>query len=145
MNRNYRFGFTGTRRGMTAAQKIALEDYLSEGDGEFHHGDCVGADSEAHDIANSFGYAIVIHPPRDYKLRAWCEVPDHMMRPEDTHFSRNRSIVHDTVALIAAPYEAEEQPRGGTWYTIKYARKMGKTVVLILPTGIINQSRLETT
>lgn len=124
---------------MSEAQQTALRGYLAGSSGEFHHGDCVGADAQAHDIADECGYGVIIHPPRDYKLRAWKEVPPHMMRAEDSHFSRNRSIVTETTALIATPFEAEEQDRGGTWYTIKYARKIGKTVVLIRPDGTIEQ------
>jgi hypothetical protein len=44
-------GFTGTRQGMTAEQKSALRNLLDGGAGDFHHGDCIGADSEAHGIA----------------------------------------------------------------------------------------------
>jgi len=136
---SYRFGFTGTRHGMTDAQKSALFSYLHGSSGEFHHGDCVGADSEAHDIANECGYCPIIHPPVDPSHRAWREVPAHLMRQEKTHFARNRDIVDETTALIATPFETTEQPKGGTWYTVRYARKQGKTVVLILPDGSIKQ------
>ena len=135
----YRFGFTGTRHGMTEAQKAALRGYLAGSTGEFHHGDCVGADAEAHDIADECGYGIIIHPPKDYAHRAWKEVPRHMMKSEDSYLSRNRAIVNSTISLIATPFEAEEQPKGGTWYTVRYARKAGKAVVLILPDGKIVQ------
>lgn len=136
----YRFGFTGTRHGMTEPQKSAMRQFLRGGLGELHHGDCIGADSQAHDIADECGYAIIIHPPKDYKLRAWRKVLLHMMRPENSHFARNRCIVDETVALIATPFDAEEQPKGGTWYTIRYARKRNKTVVLILSDGTIRQN-----
>ena len=59
---DYRFGFTGTQHGMTDAQKATLRDFLAAGSGEFHHGDCIGADSEAHDIADECGYSIVSAP-----------------------------------------------------------------------------------
>jgi hypothetical protein len=67
---------------MTDAQKAAFRNYLAGSSGELHHGDCVGADSEAHDIADACGYNIVLHPPTNYSERAWCEVPRHMQRPE---------------------------------------------------------------
>lgn len=136
---SFRFGFTGTRHGMTDAQKSALREFMRGGTGELHHGDCVGADSDAHDIADECGYAVVIHPPTDYKLRAWRSVPLHMMKMEQSHFARNRAIVNDTISLIATPFEAEPQSRGGTWYTINFARRMGKVVVLIRPDGTIDQ------
>jgi hypothetical protein len=136
---DYRFGFTGTRLGMTQAQKATLHDFLSHGSGEFHHGDCIGADSEAHDIAAECGYRIVLHPPSEPALRAWRVVPDHMMRPKRPYLDRNRDIVRDTDSLIATPAEAEEQKRSGTWSTVRFARKQGKLVVLILPDGTIQQ------
>src|ERR1700730_19108648 len=74
------FGFTGTRQGMTAEQKSALRNFLDGGVGEFHHGDCIGADSEAHDIADECGYGIILHPPTNYSERAWREVPRHRRR-----------------------------------------------------------------
>lgn len=137
----YRFGFTGTHLGMTAAQKASLRSFISGGTGEFHHGDCIGADSEAHDIADECGYAIIVHPPTNYSKRAWREVPTHMMRSEFSYLARNRMIVSETMALIAAPVGFDEQSRGGTWFTVREARKQGKTVILILPCGKIKQSQ----
>lgn len=140
MSGDYRFGFTGTQQGMTLPQKISLRHFLMGGAGEFHHGDCVGADAEAHAIALDCGYCPVLHPPTNYTKRAWCEVPLHLMRPERPYLDRNKDIVDETVALIATPAEADEQPRGGTWSTVRYARKKGRPIVLILPDGKIQQS-----
>jgi hypothetical protein len=67
-------GFSGTRAGMTAQQKERLEFKLRElrrlDFHWFHHGDCTGADAEAHDIAKTLGYKIAIHPPNEPFLRA---------------------------------------------------------------------------
>src|SRR6202048_424240 len=127
------FGFTGTRQGMTAEQKSALRNFLDGGAGEFHHGNRIGADSEAHDIADECGYGIILHPPSNHSERAWREVPGHMMRPEQPYLDRNKDIVRETAWLIAAPAEPEEQLRSGTWSTVRFARKLGKPVFLILP------------
>jgi hypothetical protein len=40
-----KIGFTGTKDGMTDPQKSTLRDLLDGGSGEFHHGDCVGAET----------------------------------------------------------------------------------------------------
>ena len=134
-------GFTGTRQGMTAEQKSALRNLLDGGAGEFHHGDCIGADSEAHDIADECGYGIILHPPTNSSERAWREVPRHMMRPERPYLDHNKDIVRETASLIAAPAEPEEQLRSGTWSTVRFARKLGKPVFLILPDGTVNDEQ----
>lgn len=137
---DYRFGFSGTQLGMTEKQTAFLRTFLMGGGGEFHHGDCIGADAQAHDIAVECGYCPVLHPPTNYSKRAWKEVPKHLMRPERSYLDRNRDIVDETIALIAAPAEMEEQPRGGTWYTVRYARKLGRSMVLVYPDGTVRQT-----
>lgn len=130
-----RFGFTGTQRGMTMAQKYALRNLLTNGEGEFHHGDCIGSDAEAHGIATCLGYCCVIHPPTNSSKRAWCNA--WVMRPMMPYLKRNHNIVDETAALIATPGEFEEQLRSGTWATVRYARKLGRKVFLILPDGVM--------
>lgn len=137
---DYRFGFTGTSLGMTGPQMQSLRSFLAGGAGEFHHGDCVGADATAHRIALECGYCPILHPPSNYAKRAWCDVPAHLMRREKSYLVRNRDIVDETIALIATPAEFEEQPRGGTWYTVRYARKRDRAIVMIFPDGKINQT-----
>lgn len=129
-------GFTGTQRGMTPHQMAVVRDILRTlGGGEFHHGDCIGADSQAHDIALDCGYLPILHPPNDPKKRAWREVPSHLMRSERAYLVRNRHIVDETKWLIAAPGEPEEQLRSGTWSTVRYAKRRGKKIALVLPNG----------
>jgi hypothetical protein len=144
-----KIGFTGTQKGMTRLQKEALVVVLVEEEekefiGEFHHGDCIGADEEAHKIVGGKGgdqlvgqflVKIVVHPPSNPTKRAYCvgtEMKDH--RP---YLVRNRDIVDQTDMLIAAPQSEKEEVRSGTWYTVRYARKKKKRVVLILPNGEI--------
>lgn len=114
-------GFTGTRKGMTERQSDhlirVLEQFTPE---QFHHGDCVGADAEAHDIAVDMGLYVVIHPPTDYKHRAWCEPNE--MRDEFPYLERNHNIVDEAVHLFAAPGTNHEVRRSGTWATIRYHR-----------------------
>lgn len=132
-------GFTGTQRGMTDAQKARLALLLTEfgRGGEFHHGDCIGSDSEAHDIAYECGYGIILHPPSNPYKRAYREVPRHMMRPEYPYMTRNRHIVDAVEWMIAAPGEFEEQLRSGTWSTVRFARRSRRKICLILPDGTV--------
>lgn len=133
-------GFTGTRYGMSALQKQALYSKLQEiklppsvttvAD-EFHHGDCIGADAEAHAIAFGLKFKIVIHPPDQPRLRAFCTVSFKIEVPRP-YLERNKHIVDSCQLLIAAPRTNGEELRSGTWSTIRYA-KHKKKEVLILP------------
>ena len=123
-------GFTGTRSGMSEAQKagfIALLESLMPC--VFHHGDCVGADEEAHLMARTLGISVVIHPPIKDDLRAFCDGASEVRAPK-SYFARNRDIVNECSLLIATPY-TDEETSGGTWYTINYARKVKKPVAIL--------------
>lgn len=37
--------------------------------------------------------------------------------------------------LIATPKETTGATKGGTWYTVKYARQQGRKVVIVWPDG----------
>jgi len=132
-------GFTGSSKGMTAEQKAALRGLLNGGVGEFHHGDCVGADAEAHDIARECGYGIVLHPPTNPDKRAWRLVPRDKKRPKRRYLDRNKDIVRETASLIVAPFEPEERLNSGIWSAVRFARMLGKPVFLILPDGTVQR------
>ncbi len=123
-------GFTGTRKGMQPDQLRQLRQIVQPGD-ELHHGDCVGADAQAHDVARAKGCRIVIHPSTLERWRAHRAGDDVL--PIKSPLDRNRRIVDACEVLIAAPATAEEQLRSGTWATVRYARRVGRTVVLLLP------------
>lgn len=129
-----KIGFTGTRKGMTNHQVESLIVMLKKNwhDGsEFHHGDCIGADFEANMIAIKHGYNIIIHPPINEKLRAFCS-GDIILEPKD-YLTRNKDIVNMCDILIACPATFKEELRSGTWSTIRYAMKMNKYVRTLLP------------
>jgi hypothetical protein len=127
-------GFTGTRQGMTRAQHYTLRDLLASFPGAILlHGDCIGADAEAHDISLELGYDVVIHPARIEDFRAF-KIAEDTRRPAPA-LTRNKHIVRETELLIAAPAEAIEQLRSGTWSTVRFARRVGRPVRIILPDG----------
>jgi len=118
---------------MTGQQKEALRQVLAEyRPDEFHHGDFVGADAEAHEIVRRAysGTRIVIHPPIKKTLRAFCQGDE--LRPARGYIARNRDIVGTCDMLVAAPKSMEEQ-LGGTWAVIRYARIRGMTTVVLHP------------
>lgn len=133
-----KIGFTGTRHGMTSIQKKALltcmSRYLARSS-QFMHGDCIGADKEAHSIVRRAfpSVHIVIAPSSNGNLRAYCE-GDTVREPEQP-LVRNAQIVYASDRMFACPAEFEEQSRGGTWFTIRVARKAKKPLTIIYPDG----------
>lgn len=134
-------GVTGTRSGMTAAQRSAVESYLETlvffgpESLELHHGDCVGVDVEVAELAKALGFRITNHPPVKDELRAYHQSDE--FREPLSYFARNRNIVDETDILLVIPYQNEWQSSGGTWYTNDYAKKKQKTRVILYPNGIV--------
>lgn len=129
------YGFTGTQEGMTPFQKGAIRGLFSLISGELHHGDCIGSDAEAHDIAVELGWEIVIHPPSNPAKRAF-KTASRILRPWP-YLERNHHIVDATKVLVATPKEYEEQMRSGTWATIRYAQKKHRPILIVYPNGNI--------
>lgn len=111
-----------------------------------HHGDCVGVDEMVHMEALAAGKLIVVHPPSDPKLRAWCGVqigletfPGQVtILPEKGYLERDWDIAVACTEMLAAPATIAEprSTRGsGTWTTVRYARKLCKPITIIYPDG----------
>lgn len=128
-------GFIGTQSGLTPHQlssvREVLADFRDKGGTYFHHGDCVGADVQAAEIARQLGYQIVQHPPTKRFRRAFTEA--EQVRPPREFLVRNRDIVNECDIVIAAPKENREQVRSGTWATYRYARRTGKDIQILGP------------
>jgi hypothetical protein len=130
-------GITGTRRGWSAHQNYEVQDiferYWDEPDDiAFHHGDCVGVDAQAHDLALGFKFETVIHPPISDRYRAFCD-GDYRMAPKP-YLERNQDIVNAVSLLIVVPEGSEaDHPRSGTWATYRMAVRAGVETVVILP------------
>jgi len=125
-------GFTGTQTGMSQHQKEQFVLKLYElGPTEFHHGDCIGADAEAHDIVREFfpDVKIHIHPPIYSNKRAFKK--GDIIYEKDHYLSRDRRIVEFVEFLIGTPKTNEEELRSGTWATIRHARKTGKKHIVL--------------
>lgn len=127
-------GFTGTRRGLTEAQRVQLIQMLHalrSRQNVLHQGGAVGADREAMVLARQLRYDIHWHPStlnevtfdRQYERDEW----------HDTYppLARNRHIAQACEVLIAAPLTDEEELRSGTWHTVRCARDLVKPVILL--------------
>jgi len=133
-----RVGFTGSRHGIGRDRVLPLLKLLdSLKPSELHHGDCVGADQDAHVLACDLKIPIVIHPPVSNQYRARMQYGDPTILPPKPYLARNHDIVDAVEVLVACPREATEVQRSGTWATVRYARKRGVPVKLIYPRGEI--------
>jgi hypothetical protein len=128
---------TGTRDGMKADQLIALDKLLAELKVKrINHGDCVGVDAEAHGLAKVQGIKTYVYPPLKDEFRARCQEPSFRALP-NSYFARNREMVQDCDVVIAIPKLMQEMPKGGTWYTVRHARKLKVPTWIIWPNGEI--------
>lgn len=145
--KNKSLGFTGTRTEPTDKQAIALWRLLRrKWVGKFnvivHHGGCVGADAMMDEYARQHNWGVILHPPikQDYEAT----LPIYQRRTElvcKSYLSRNQDIVTDCDLLLAVPKTTQWRARSGTWSTINYARKQGKSIWFVYPDG---QVALET-
>src|SRR5437867_2260767 len=120
-------GFTGTQIGMTPLQRESVILFLEGCSPEsVHHGDCIGADAQFHDLALKCvpGVSVHIHPPIITTKRAFCRGGHYTYTAKD-YLDRNVDIVMQSDELLATPKESQEEIRSGTWYTIRQARKRG--------------------
>jgi hypothetical protein len=136
-------GFTGSRKGMNGKQVDEFRRLVLElAPTEFHHGGCVGADLQAHNVVSLVApkCQIVVHPST---LETWSVVKIILrcldkkrveLRPEEPPLERNKDIVTESDCLVVAPRSNVEILRSGTWSTFRYARKVGsKSIHLLLP------------
>lgn len=136
-------GFSGSRHGCSSEQLIWLEEALSRdvsmGATELHHGDCIGADEVAHQLALNLGIKVVIHPPDKDILRAHCTGAVGVeIREPKPYKVRDGDIVRETLALYATPEGPfASYPRSGTWYTIHQAQALHKVITYCLPDGYV--------
>lgn len=131
-------GFTGTREGLSAEQTRYVRALLSLYDENdyVHHGLCVGADEQFHNIAHARRINIIGHPPTEIRFLAGIDEDEfYELMPPRVYLTRNKNIVSQSDMLIACPKEYEEVKRSGTWATIRYARKKGIPIHIIFPDG----------
>lgn len=135
--------FTGTRRELPGPQRDALREELvrrkAAGCHTLLHGDCVGADAAAHELATELMIEVHIFPPDKGGLRAMCRGAAHTHEPR-AYLVRNRLMVDRAEILIACPFGGESS-RSGVWATVRYARKKNLLIVCVAPDGAVTVDR----
>jgi hypothetical protein len=126
-------GFTGTQEGMSASQCARVIDLLLKlrlGMTHFHHGDCIGADEQAHQIIRAIAPTVLVvgHPPSNPAKRAFCQCD--ILMEEKPYLERNQDIVAACELLIATP-KGPETLYSGTWATVRAARRKGIRIDIV--------------
>lgn len=135
----YVISFTGSRSGLTKPQSLVLLDKILERKLQYKlvtliHGDCIGADTDAHYIAMSEELEVRKRPCNIEPQRAFTLGGEIVSSPESP-LQRNHKIVNDGNELISCPSGFGEKLRSGTWATTRYARKINKPILIIYPDG----------
>lgn len=133
-------GFTGTRRGMTAAQQRTVARLIAQVAAHSEtalvglHGDCVGADVDFHLMCRRFGLEVICRPCNLTRFRAYTDA--RAVGPPVPPMARNAKIVADSSLMFACPPNREVIKRGsGTWGTIAIARRDKRPLAIIYPEG----------
>jgi hypothetical protein len=130
-------GLTGAQQPMTLEQQAHVRSILLEINAtDTHHGDCIGADADFHAICLDPALRVHIHPPVKDKKRAFRQGAASMAEPKE-YLRRNHDLVEASQVLVAAPSGTAELRRSGEWATIRYARKLGRTLWLVFPDGSV--------
>ena len=144
MATEFKVGFTGSREGLTEAQRQSLRQWLREHPPtEVRHGACIGTDAE-------FSCAVVdcipiggeppyeVAHPSNLKGTQWKECWADEIRKPLPPLDRNRNIVDAVDVLLVGP-KGPEELRSGTWSCVRYARKSGKRIVIFWPNGEVTE------
>lgn len=138
-------GFTGTQKGMTAAQLHNVEAQLRAWRGQVLygvHGACVGADDQFDQMLVALGLPRVIRPCTITHMRVPCERQGIVLKLYDAAppLDRNKDIVYESDIVLVTPKTMEEELRSGTWATFRYARKLKRHTMIFWPDGSIEMS-----
>lgn len=133
-------GITGTRNGMTEPQFNLIKELLENHSNITHldEGDCIGVDAEMVQICQDMfgpGIEIVRHPPINKKYQAFAYYDTTWEAKK--YLTRNADIVNECRELWACP-KGPEIVRSGTWACVRYAKKVGKPTIIIMPNGSLN-------
>lgn len=142
-----RIAFTGTRDGLTDAQRDAVATWLRDNVIEgsvLRHGACVGADAEFVLLIESLprhrrdSVTIIAHPSNLPRMTDTASIlSSDLCEGAKPPLERNRDMVDASLVLLACPKGNVEEQRSGTWASIRYARKVGRKVVVIWPYGTL--------
>jgi hypothetical protein len=141
MRKPRHIGVTGTRSGGSPEQLAQLTDILDRvralGFAVLHHGDAQGVDAQAYALARNLGgFKTFSHPPDVETYRAFTKFNEYEYPPMP-YLDRNHKLVDEVEVLLALPLQAVEVLRSGTWATVRYARRVRVTTMIVKRNGLL--------
>jgi hypothetical protein len=139
--------FTGARTGLTPAQlaalRVVLAGYAVPG-AVLHNGCAEGADEACLELADILDGVLVLWPCNAAR-RLWAfgfvDGRDYWsIQPTLPPLERNARMVAAASVVVACP-DGPERTRSGTWSTVREARRMGREVVVVWPSGEVTRER----
>ena len=121
---------------MTDEQLSVLKEILlgQPSDSWFLHGDCIGADAQAAELAASLGYKLECFPANRPGKRAF--VLSDIVHPEAEPLDRNWDLASGDL-LIACPKQFKMITYSGTWSTVRRAIKRDTPYLVIFSDGTV--------
>lgn len=141
-NSDRRLGITATQLGCSFRQRATAVLWMARlfdcGVRWMDNGDCVGGDKELGELWKAMGGKLHLRPCTIAGKRAG--LAGDVIDPPLPPLARNRTIAAAD-ALIAAPKGFAEELRSGTWATVRYARALGRPILIIWPDGTVAKER----
>jgi hypothetical protein len=134
-------GITGSRNGANTIQRKNIKNYLDSRNIDIlHHGKCKGVDEELSLMIQSMypDCWIVAHPPLKNRVESMKAAYDKLRKPYP-YLERNHHIVDASEEMIAVPNTTANNPRSGTWSTVRYTCIVRKPLTIFLPDGEIQR------
>lgn len=135
-------GVTGTQGRLTAVQWRFVSEWLDKHRYDFdvmHNGMCIGFDTLAASEAPR-RWLIVGHPC-DIPSKRGNFFPDIQLDPLPP-LDRNSNIVAWSSLMLACPSTDNEALRSGTWATIRRARAAKLPLIIVFPSGSVQEENL---
>lgn len=160
-------GFTGTRNGMTDAQRRRVLEIVQTLHGlgymRYIHGGCMGADFDFHEIvtANPYRAEVRVYPSNYWKTyppqvrtalggkkptdaavqTAWYSLGATFVAAPAPPLDRNCLMMRYTAecggVVIATPKSFEEEQRSGTWHAVRRVRALKAKLHIVWPDGSV--------
>lgn len=139
-------GVSGTRSRPSDMQIAFLEKAISYSEViEVHHGDCVGLDNWAHNLAIKHHKLIVVHPPDVEKWRAYCTNKNATILPVKWYTNRNLDIILASDICLAFPFSREWASSRGTYNFVDVATKHKKSLIIVHADGGLERAHCDET